>query len=346
MHIAAFYDSLDSFIFLQSKGLQIDMPSKDSYLPIHYACYKGSYKVVEYILSVDPTQASARPKVDNDLIFLATLSGNSEIIKLLIQNGADFDATLNEKPRLEMEAIKYHNLECLRILVTKKNIDEMQYSILMLAIACNEQDLVPFLADCGENLEYVTPNTHETALSLACFQDSRLAVKYLCERMTNVDIDPAIRAKAAVHWICQSKDPEVVKMVLNKGIDVNRLDEDGHTGVYYLLDLTDEQTIINILELLYEHGLDLNIQGKSITGADVNTILGDYVSSIHRPEKVISWLLQHGANPEAKLVTQNKRIIDIVQTSRNRKLLEIFRKWVPPETFKLSSRRRIEINNK
>lgn len=203
----------------------------------------------------------------------------------------------------------------------------------MLAIATNEQDLVPFLVECGENPEYSTPERHETALSLACYQSFRQTVKYLCEHMSKVDIDPTIRAKAAVHWICQSNDPEIVKIVLKKGIDVNRLDENGHTGAYYLQDHADQQTTIIIIELLYEHGFDLNIQGKSVTGKEVNTILGDYVSSIHRPEKVIRWLLQHGADPEAKLVAHNKRIIDVVQTSRNRKLLEVFKKWVPLETL-------------
>ena len=42
--------------------------------------------------------------------------------------------------------------------------------------------------------------------------------------MSNIEIDQSIRAKAAVHWICQSKDPEIVKIVLNKGINVNYLD--------------------------------------------------------------------------------------------------------------------------
>lgn len=72
MHVAAFYDSLESFIFLHTKGLPIDIPSQSSYLPIHYGCYKGSYKVVEYILKVDPTQATIRQEGKQDLIYLAT----------------------------------------------------------------------------------------------------------------------------------------------------------------------------------------------------------------------------------------------------------------------------------
>ena len=271
------------------------------------------------------------------------MSGDPDILRLLFKNGADINAQQNKRNKSVQQAIRTRHVDCLKILLekgSKNEVDKMQYSTLMLAIASNEQDAVPLLAESGENLEYTTPNTSETALSLACFQSFRPTVKYLCEHMTKVDIDPSLRAKAAVHWICQSKDPEIAKMVLAKGINVNRLDQDGHTGLYYLLDLTDEQTTIQIIELLFKEGLDLNIQGKSLQGNDVNSILGDFVSSIHRPEKVIGWLLEHGANPEAKLITQNKRIIDVVQSSRNRRLLEVFKKWVPADKFKQGGRGR------
>ena len=69
----------------------------------------------------------------------------------------------------------------------------------------------------------------------------------------------------------------------------------------------------------------------------MNTILGDFVLSINEQEKVVEWLLQHGADPEAKLVLQNQRIIDFVQASKNRKLLEVFKKYFPAPMFKISS---------
>lgn len=86
----------------------------------------------------------------------------------------------------------------------------------MLAVVSNKQDLVPFLVEFGENPECFTPDYHETALSLACSQSFRQTVKYLCEHIPKVGIDPTLRTKAAVHWICQSKDPEIVKISSSK----------------------------------------------------------------------------------------------------------------------------------
>ena len=56
LHIAAYCDSLESFIFLNNIGISIDQKSVNSYLSIHYACLSESYEIVAYILSIDSHQ--------------------------------------------------------------------------------------------------------------------------------------------------------------------------------------------------------------------------------------------------------------------------------------------------
>lgn len=331
MHIAAFYDSLESFKFLEQKGIPINILSGDSYYPIHYACLNGSFRVVEYILSVDPSQATVLPQVSCHLIVLTVFSGKSDILQLLFKNGADPNAPENMKNRPLLQAARHGSIECLKVLFENgcKDVNYFDYSLLMMIIASDELDYVPTVVESGVDLEHMSKETYETALSLACLQSYRKTVKYLCDRMKNVDIDPSIRKRAAVHWICQSKDPEIAKFILAKGIDVNRLDEDGNPGPYYLMDLTDADTTIQILELLCENGFDINIQGKSVDGKEANTVLGDFVASIHRPKKVIEWLLEHGADMNANMVASKKSIIETVSNSRNRSLLPIFKKYIP-----------------
>lgn len=77
-----------------------------------------------------------------------------------------------------------------------------------------------------------------------------------------------------------NQNPAIVKTVILKGIDVSRLDSEGHPGPFYLLDMNDEDTVIKILDILVSAGFDLNIRGTCIDGRKVNTILGDFVSSI------------------------------------------------------------------
>lgn len=53
--------------------------------------------------------------------------------------------------------------------------------------------------------DYVTEKYWETALSLACFNNNLPTVKYICDHIEKVDIDPSIQCEAAVHWIYKSK---------------------------------------------------------------------------------------------------------------------------------------------
>lgn len=116
-----------------------------------------------------------------------------------------------------------------------------------------------------------------------------------------------------------------------KGIDVSRLDSEGHPRPFYFLDMIDEDTVIKILDILVSEGLDFNIRGTSVDGRKVNTILGDFVSSIFWPIKVVEWLLENGAQYDEMLVSRNKRIIDFALCARNRKLMEVFKKYAKDE---------------
>ncbi|OHT12418.1 ankyrin repeat-containing protein [Tritrichomonas foetus] len=116
--------------------------------------------------------------------------------------------------------------------------------------------------------------------------------------MTNIDLPPYTQSKAAVHWICTSCNPEIARIILAKGIDVNRLDHDGHMGPFYMLDVGEEDEIIEVLELLLQAGLDVNKKTPT-----TSSILGEFVSSITKPLKIIEWLLAHGASMNSKLTT-------------------------------------------
>lgn len=335
MHIAAYADALESFIFLEEKaGLSHTALSAASYSPIHYACNKASFEVASYILKKDPQMAKLEPHVDYQLIFLATASGDADILNLLFEYGANINSPANKRNLPVQQAIRARHVECLKILLskgTRTDIDTKDYSPIMLAITNNQPDAVPLLLQCGENPGYVTPEKKETALTLACFTNQKEVVKLICDNLVQVDLDSNIKMPAAVHWICRSYNPEIARIVLAKNIDTNRFDNDGRVGPYYLLDVGQVDDVIDIFQQLVDHGFDINLRftvnGKPQPGK--NTILGDYITSIKKSPKIIEWLLLHGADPyETVSVPNNPRIVDFVRNSRNNVLIQLFQKYV------------------
>lgn len=64
MHIAASFDYLETFVYLESQGFPLDIKSASQYSPIHYACLNGSLEICAYILIKDPNQARILPEVE------------------------------------------------------------------------------------------------------------------------------------------------------------------------------------------------------------------------------------------------------------------------------------------
>jgi hypothetical protein len=141
-------------------------------------------------------------------------------------------------------------------------------------------------------------------------------VEMLLERATQID-PPDPKGSAAVHWLCQSKSPRIARMVLEKGIDVARVDDDQRVGPYYLIDTVPEADAIQILELLVQNGWDVN----QPSGPNRSTLLGACLGAITKPVEVMRWLIRHGANLAAPAPSENRRIIDVIKTKRNLRTL-------------------------
>ena len=346
MHIAAYFDSLECLIFLRRCGWPLNMPSSNAYRPIHYACVNGSYECTSYILSQDPSQAKDNAETNHGIVYLATWSSKPKILKMVLMNGADLKSqiTLNDKPMTR--AIETRSVDCLKLLLKYKcpiQIEHKFYTPVMLAIVHGMFDAVPLLVEAGQKPDEVTeiPNqnsdnlsfvmsSHETALSLACKQNSLKTVKYLCSKMDKVDLNENINDAAAVHWICSTGNPEIVGTVLDKGINVNRLDGNGRSFAHYLISgAHDSSSMINILEQLLTKGLDLNLLCKSPNGELHNSILSEFVTAIDKFPQVIKWLLNHGADPNVPVFLPKTVVplISYVHNLSDSRIEKIFREY-------------------
>ena len=322
MHIAAFYDSLECFIYLTGLDFKIDQKSADSYRPIHYACLNGSCECVTYILTKDSNQANDIDPLDFNMIYLATCSGKVEIVKMILKYNNTINQQSIDKCNSIEKAIEQKSFEIFKLLLARKGKSNSKNSSLIIqALRFGMYNAVPLLVENGEDPDEIIKKevegnnkekriVYKTALKSACEicdQKKRLEiVKYLCSKMKKVDLNENIKDSAAVHWICSTGDPEIVRIVLDKGINVNRLDEHGHCCAAYLAaSSSNEKDIINILEQLLEHKIELNSKNEQC-----NSFLGEFVNLylLKRQTAVIKWLLDKGANAEVMLYPHNNSI--------------------------------------
>jgi ankyrin repeat protein len=281
--------------------------SGDSHHPIHYACRFGAAEVLTYILQKCPSEVNCA-----GLILLATNGGFSFALNILFANGAKYNPKEFKDPNRAPAAIAINKRdhECLKVLLQHGILSEdSSHSLLMLAVnACNVE-AVRMLLERGELPDPRGPDEQSTPLARACFLGEEEIVELLLEKSTEIEQQ---KGRSCVHWLCQSKSPRIAKMMLEKGISVSRVDSEnnGFVGPHFLIDSAPDKDAIEILQLLVNHGWDVN----QPSGPNQSTLLGAYLESIRKPVAVIRWLIEHGANLEARTMNGNQTIIDALRT--------------------------------
>lgn len=341
IHIAAAGDALEVYTLLEQNGFSTNDNSAASYLPIHYACICDSFEVATYILTKDPQMATVEPRVEFHLLYLTATSGNAQIMKLLFDNGVNYKSTVNKSNNPIRKAVETKNVECLKCLLThcRQTTGSNQYSLAMLA-AINQEPLAVELAlqfdPCP--ITYCCPIDHKSLLDICCFCSSQFKSTIIKILGLVDDIEPPYsKCQGPAQWICIAFDLDIAKAFFKHHIDVNRIDGEGKTGFHYFNDKSTkaanyDSLIIQIMTMFLDHGFDINIQTQTKTPVS-NSILEYFVSSITKSYRIISFLIDNGANIMA-LNKDGIPLYDAIMKKRNSALKEIFQKAHDNPKFK------------
>lgn len=101
--------------FLKKGGLQLDKRDAQGATPLHYASAKGSRDIVKLLLDAG-ADASIADNQSRTALHLACQAGNKDIIRLLCDNGADLNGTDRQGQTPLIYAAKYGKSEACRFL--------------------------------------------------------------------------------------------------------------------------------------------------------------------------------------------------------------------------------------
>jgi hypothetical protein len=105
--------------------------------------------------------------------------------------------------------------------------------------------------------------------------------------------------RGLVHWVCEALDIDIARIILEKGMDVEKLDKAGHPGPYFMIGRgLNEDRVVEMLELLHTRagGKTFNINATWDEGQERKSLLSVAVRNGTPQTKVVKWLLAHGAN--------------------------------------------------
>lgn len=101
LHMAAQNNKVSSFIYFQGKIDYNEVDEKGS-TPLHWAAFSGSEEAAAYLLTLDQIKIDVRDSEGQTPLLLATLYGNTKIVRRLLLKGADRDIK-NSKGQLAID---------------------------------------------------------------------------------------------------------------------------------------------------------------------------------------------------------------------------------------------------
>ncbi len=269
---------------------------------------------------------------------------SSEIIKFLIENGADINPKPNDDWNALMAATLRGHLEIVKLLLEKgANVnakDNVGFTALLFATLIGHLEIVKLLLDKGANVNAQT-NIGDTALIIASQNDRHLEmVKLLIEKGANTNIQNK-KGQTALSIASQNGHSTLVKILnesaqtmnksnanklllvaannndlrtlqhaLNKNADINAQNNNGATALI----IASGKGHLDIVKLLLERGANINAQTKDSATALI-------IASGKGHLDIVKLLLERGANINAQtkdsatalIIASEKGHLDIVK---------------------------------
>ena len=216
-------------------------------------CLEGNLEELRTLL-VSNRFINTKNDEGETLLTQAVSSGCTEVVKHLIEAGADVNTCVNKCVSPLMVAIT-KQID-LAILLIEEGADvnhKMKDGVtpLLLALKFNQTDLVRLIIEKGADVNH-TEDTGVSPLMIALKTKQTEVVKLLIEKEADVNYTEDTGLSPLMLALI-TKQTEVVKLLIEKGADVNYKLE-GCSVTSLLLALQNKQT--EVVKLLIENGAD------------------------------------------------------------------------------------------
>lgn len=277
-------------IALEKRGVQTDV---DSLVESIRAGQVGTVKLL-LDAGIDPNSTFDGAS----MLHFAARYGNDAIVALLIQYGAEINATDDMRAGatpLLLAVQNSHAAIVKRLIKQKANVnlslrdeDSENFAPIHAAIGQGDYEITKILVSAGANVN-AKSKQFGTPLMLAATLGYSKLVNLLLSSGADVNLTDRNGA-TALHYACFNGHIDIAKKLINKGADINKRTYDNETPLF----LASFNGHANVVKLLLSAGADVNIKSKhGLTALDA-AMLKQHIE--------IAYLLQSkGAIPTAPI---------------------------------------------
>lgn len=322
LHIAASEGSLEIIKSLVEHGATVNARRQDGCTALYIAVVRGHKEIVAYLISKQadvntvnirgntPLIHSKSPEITLlllesgaiatiDLLSLqpevgnalhrATREGELEIVKLLIQRGANINIeNLQDLTALDLAVIN-KNTEIVKFLISQNaDVNRVNTRGVTPLIYSNSLEITRLLLEAGATATINHVSDRGSALHRAAPMGDLKMIKFLIQHGANIHIE-SLQGLTALDLAVMYGITNVVKFLIRKNVDVNRVNAQGDTPL--TLSFSSE-----ITRLLLKAGASSTINHQSNTGTALHRAVSSSIPKI----KIIKLLAKYGADMNAK----------------------------------------------
>ncbi|XP_060527199.1 ankyrin repeat domain-containing protein 17-like isoform X2 [Cylas formicarius] len=221
------------------------------------ACYKGHLDMVRFLLEAGADQEHKTDEMHTALME-ASMDGHVEVARLLLDSGAQVNMPTDsfESP-LTLAACGGHVDLAMLLIERGANIEEVNdegYTPLMEAAREGHEEMVHLLLGQGANINAQTDETQETALTLACCGGFTEVADILLKGGANIELG----ASTPLMEAAQEGHLDLVRFLLEYGANVNAVTQTNDTALTYAC----ENGHTDVADLLLQYGADLEHESE------------------------------------------------------------------------------------
>ncbi|KAF4951589.1 hypothetical protein FGADI_7364 [Fusarium gaditjirri] len=281
-------------LFTESKP-NLDARDIDGYTPLAVAINKSNKTIAKYLIEQGATVNILSPNYGS-ILHLATGAGSVDLVKLLLESGADPD------------------------LVDLEYGESLLYTALDIEDPLKLKEMVRYLVDqakvpidkLGGKLGYPIIRLVHRASSYGLLLDlgPRL-VRFLARRNIRLDVSDN-QGRRAVHFACKSPFTDILEALVNAGADIHSADKFGRKPIHFAASNLNDRCFAYLLERLGNGDVDVKDHDEW------TTLMWTARSGAPRPVKT---LLERGADIWARSRSSEWSPLKLANFANRRELI-------------------------